>query len=100
MTKKKTKKAQNSDIDWNKAKKVLFRAPNLNDGITLFIILMTLCAAWAYKHDIQVCGEVLAACEDRCYPNLANPQAPNWQGFGGSIIIHDEDSDTIPMDTR
>lgn len=46
--------------------KKLFRAPNLDDLITLFIIIMVIISAYAYKLDTKTCRETLSNITNIC----------------------------------
>jgi hypothetical protein len=39
--------------------KQLWRWPTLNEWLILFMMAMMIFAAWAYKHDIQVCRDFI-----------------------------------------
>lgn len=49
----------------------LLRWPTLDEWINIFIIVMVLFAAWAYKHDIASCQEALTGCVDDCNGQLS-----------------------------
>ena len=85
--------------DWNKIKKELFRKPTGHDYLILFILICIFFLAWAYKHDMNACGQALQACEDNCYPNLINPQAPRWMADEFDFNISVDGSDNLSLDT-
>jgi|TARA_R100000093_G_scaffold22283_2_gene12689 hypothetical protein len=93
------KKYYKMENDWNKIKKELFRKPTGHDYLILFILICIFFLVWAYKHDINACGEVLQACEDNCYPNLVNPQAPRWMADEFDFNISVDGSDNLSLDT-
>lgn len=55
--------------------KELWKMPTMHEWITLFIIVMVLFSAWAYKHDTQVCRDFIANGSTFTPSNL---QIPNY----------------------
>jgi len=55
--------------------KELWKMPTMHEWITLFIIVMVLFVAWAYKHDTQVCRDFIANGSIFIPSNL---QVPNY----------------------
>jgi hypothetical protein len=46
--------------------KALWRWPSLNEWITLFMIVMMIFGAWAYKHDVGVCQNYVKNIDAVC----------------------------------
>jgi len=95
------KQEKKVDDGWKNVSKLLFKAPRGQDYLVLFILICVFFLAWAYKHDMNACGEVLQACEDRCYPNLINPQSSKWlaEEIDFDFDIPVNGSNNLSMDT-
>lgn len=79
--------------------KALFRKPTMNEWITLFIMIMMVVAAYAYKHDVGICQEYIKNfdyyCMQRGGGGYAHP--PNNSmlnnftlNLGGGVVIENE----------
>jgi len=64
--KKRTCPYCNSEIIITSPWKNLWRKPTLNEWITLFIMVMMIFGAWAYKHDTQICRDYIANIDKIC----------------------------------
>ena len=46
--------------------KELFRKPTMNEVIIMFMMIMVLVIAWAYKHDIAICKDFVKNIDKVC----------------------------------
>jgi hypothetical protein len=71
----------------------LWRWPNLNEWITLFMIVMVIFGAWAYKHDVAVCQDYVKNIDYVCAQrgiaanSIVNDTPGLWYGNYSTIEI-------------
>ena len=67
----------------------LWRKPTLNEWINLFIIVMILFIAWAYRHDTQVCRDYIGNLSQICAQGLSTTQTGSPQYSPYDINMND-----------
>lgn len=87
--------------------KELFRMPTFQEWITLAIIGLLLLAAWAYKHDTQVCRDFVKNIDDVCLNRFAKNSSilsdsleinkSWWNGSWEKTVLANTSNDNNPV---